>query len=208
MHRLERLGQSQKSQAEPKKPGIAFLGRRICLGGRSTILGVGSGRTRKLRKEALIGESCPLDGRLAKVRPTGMFGRAVHTHKRSLLFRFLSEVNLKHSEPAPECSAAGKQPEEHAGEAKGLVDSRRRMLRSGVGRRRRGFECFRPVPRKITYGFFMSDIPIAWCPSNFSRGLLGNVFDSICVLEFCFILPFSWATVDIVVLRKAGHALL
>ena len=74
---------------------------------------MGTGRTRRLRKAALCGESCPLDGRLAKTRATGSFGRTSHTHKRSLIFHFLSEVYLKHSEPAPECSAAGKQPEEH-----------------------------------------------------------------------------------------------
>ena len=87
-----------------------FLGRRVCFGGLITLLGLGSGRAHRLRSAAVQGAECPLDGRLAKVRPLVKVGLA--SHKRSLIFDFLTNIYLRHSEPAPECSSAGKQPEE------------------------------------------------------------------------------------------------
>eukprot|EP00435_Cladocopium_sp_Y103_P043325 s2636_g12.t1 len=98
------------SDERKAKGTFHFLGRRVCFGGLVTLLGLGSVRARRLRSAALKGAECPLDGRLAKVRPLVKIGLA--SHKRSLIFDFLTNIYLRHSEPAPECSSAGNQPEE------------------------------------------------------------------------------------------------
>lgn len=91
------------------KGSYHFLGRRVCFGGLIKLLGLGSNRAYRLRSAAAKGTECPLDGRLAKVRPLNI---GLSSHKRSLIFDFLTNIYLRHSEPAPECSSAGKQPEE------------------------------------------------------------------------------------------------
>lgn len=98
--------------ADEQKPpkGLRFFRQQVCFGGLAKLLGLGSGRARRLRSAALKREDCPLDGRLAKTRPHGKIGLA--SYKRGLIFDFLTKIYLKHSEPAPECNSASKQPEE------------------------------------------------------------------------------------------------
>ena len=92
------------------KPGFTFMGQTVCFVGLSTLLGIGLSRARRLRQAAVRGQDCPLDGRLKKCRPTGKM--ILQSHKRSQVFHFLTEVYLKHSEPAPECNSAGPQAPE------------------------------------------------------------------------------------------------
>ena len=92
-------------------PGLRFMGQPVCRDGLGTLLGIGGSRMKRLSNAASKGaEDCPLDGRLKKIKPRRKL--QPNSPKRQAIYDFLMRLYVRHSEPAPEASSAGRQPQQ------------------------------------------------------------------------------------------------
>lgn len=95
---------SESDQTEDRRKQVLF-GIKMCQQAFRRLLGIGSGRFRKLRKCAHEGESAPLDLRtLPKLRLAADRPKSIN---RQLIVEFLAELHATISEPMPE--ATGKK---------------------------------------------------------------------------------------------------
>ena len=120
-------GRSSRSKAASRR--LLLLGKPVCLKAFAGLLGLGTSRFRKLRKSALAGTSCPVDGRFVAQKFRRGDGAASYKllERRQHVVDFLQQLYHESAEPMPSLS-------HKAGPGDGFMKFRRQR-----GRRPRHF---------------------------------------------------------------------